>query len=201
VLLPDGLSYEAAAPLLCAGYTAWSALRAAEPRPRERIAVLGIGGLGHLALQLARASGHETVAITHTPDKRDAIRKLGVEHIVADGAELRAAGGADIILATGTSYETAAGTIQGLRPEGRIVLASLNPTGQFHLGPRSPLWFQRQRILGATHGGLNLLAEVLELAASGVVNPMIEVYDKKQVAEAVAHADRNEVRFRAVIAY
>ena len=61
VLLPDGLPYEVAAPVICAGYTAWSALCDADPKPRERVAVLGIGGLGHLAVQFAKASGFETV--------------------------------------------------------------------------------------------------------------------------------------------
>lgn len=96
VLLPDGLAYELAAPVLCAGYTAWSALRAAEPRPHERVAVLGIGGLGHLALQFAHASGFETVAVTHSPDKHTIARDLGADVVVSDGAELREAGGADV---------------------------------------------------------------------------------------------------------
>jgi alcohol dehydrogenase len=68
-LLPEGLSYEQAAPIFCAGYTVWSGLRWANPKPHERVAVLGIGGLGHLAVQYAKAAGFETLAISHSPDK------------------------------------------------------------------------------------------------------------------------------------
>ena len=71
VFIPERLSYEAAAPILCAGYTAWSGLRLAAPQPHERVAVLGIGGLGHLAIQYAKAAGFETVAMTSSPDKHN----------------------------------------------------------------------------------------------------------------------------------
>src|SRR6266581_7704273 len=73
--LPDGVSYEQAAPIFCAGYTVWSGLRWANPMPHERVAVLGIGGLGHLAVQYAKAAGFETIAISHSPDKDRMIRE------------------------------------------------------------------------------------------------------------------------------
>ena len=66
-LIPDKVSYEQAAPIFCAGYTVYSGLRWADPQPHERVAVLGIGGLGHLAVQYAKAAGFETVAISHSP--------------------------------------------------------------------------------------------------------------------------------------
>ena len=74
-LIPDKVSYEQAAPIFCAGYTVYSGLRWADPQPHERIAVLGIGGLGHLALQYAKAAGFETIAISHSPDKDKLIRE------------------------------------------------------------------------------------------------------------------------------
>ena len=94
MLLPDGLSYEQAAPIFCAGYTVWSGLRWADPQPHERVAVVGIGGLGHLAVQCAKAAGFETVAVSHSPDKDRLIRELGADEIVRDGKGLAAAGGA-----------------------------------------------------------------------------------------------------------
>ena len=97
--LPDGVSYEQAAPIFCAGYTVWSGLRWADPQPHERVAVVGIGGLGHLAVQYAKAAGFETVAVSHSPDKDKLVRELGADEIVRDGRGLAAAGGADIILA------------------------------------------------------------------------------------------------------
>lgn len=201
VLLPDGLSYELAAPMLCAGYTAWSALRAAEPQPHERVAVLGIGGLGHMAVQFSRTSGFETVAITRTPDKHDLIRKLGADFIVADGDELREAGGADVIVVTGTSYESAAQTLRGLRVNGRIVLATIDTRGSFTIDPSSQFFSQNQRVIGATHNGLPYLAEALDLAACGAVTPMIETFPKEQVAAAVDRVADGDVRFRAVVLY
>ncbi len=68
-LIPDEVSYEEAAPIFCAGYTVYSGLRWADPQPHERVAVLGIGGLGHLAVQYAKAAGFETIAVSHSPDK------------------------------------------------------------------------------------------------------------------------------------
>jgi alcohol dehydrogenase len=91
MLLPDGLEYEQAAPLFCAGYTVWSGLRWAEPQPGE--SVVGVGGLGHLAVQYAKAAGFKTVAISHSTDKDKLIRELGADEIVRDGQDLAKAGG------------------------------------------------------------------------------------------------------------
>ena len=90
-LIPDKVSYEQAAPIFCAGYTVYSGLRWADPHPHERVAVLGIGGLGHLAVQYAKAAGFETIAISHSPDKHKLIRELGADEIVRDGKNLAAA--------------------------------------------------------------------------------------------------------------
>ena len=201
VLLPDELSYEHAAPMLCAGYTSWSALRAADPKPHERIAVLGIGGLGHLALQFSRACGFETVAITRSPDKHGLAKDLGAGLVVANGAQLRDAGGADVVLVTGTSYARATDALQGLRVNGRMVLATIDPTGSFEIGPSSPVWAQRQQVIGATHNGLRYLTEALELVADGRVTPLVETFDKQEVAQAVDRVAKGDVRFRAVVTY
>ncbi|SCE07517.1 alcohol dehydrogenase/alcohol dehydrogenase, propanol-preferring [Streptomyces sp. TverLS-915] len=202
VLLPDGLDYATAAPVLCAGYTAWSALRASEPQPHERIAVLGIGGLGHMALQYARASGFETVALTRSPDKHALAAKLGADLVVRDGEELREAGGADVVLVTGTSYEAATDALRGLRVGGRVVLATIDPVGSFRIGPNAPtFWARGQRVLGASHDGLGYLTEALDLVARGDVTPMTEVFPMERITDAVDKAARGEVRFRAVVTY
>jgi alcohol dehydrogenase/propanol-preferring alcohol dehydrogenase len=201
VLIPDSVSYELAAPVLCAGYTAWSALRASEPKPTERVAVLGIGGLGHLAVQFASACGFETVAITRSPDKHELARKLGADLVVGDGEQLREAGGADVVLVTGTSYPAGADALRGLRVNGRMVLAAIDPVGSFTIDPSSQFFAQGHRIVGASHNGLHYLNEALELVARGVVTPMIEVFDSEQVGEAVERVDKGDVRFRAVVTY
>jgi alcohol dehydrogenase/propanol-preferring alcohol dehydrogenase len=203
VLLPAGLDYELAAPVLCAGNTAWGALRGAEPRPYERVAVLGIGGLGHLALQFAAAAGHETIAITRSPDKRGVAAELGAETVVADGAELEAAGGADVILVTAPSYTAASDAMRGLRPGGRIVLAGIDGLSPFSIAPdmARPFFARGQRVLGATHEGPDALHEALSIVATGKVTPRVEVYDHQRVAEAFDRVAKGEVRFRAVVTY
>src|SRR5579859_4711690 len=106
-LIPEGASYEAAAPIFCAGYTTMSGLRNADPKPGERVAVLGVGGLGHLAVQFSHALGLETLAITGQADKQKELKELGADAVVIAGDDpgkaLTAAGGADIILSTTNS--------------------------------------------------------------------------------------------------
>lgn len=201
VLLPDGLSYEQAAPMMCAGYTAWSALRAAEPRPLERVAVLGIGAIGHLALQFARTCGFETVAVTGSADKRDTATRLGADLVVADGAELRDAGGADVVLAATPSYRAAAESLRGLRVDGRLVVSGYARDTAFDLSPARPFFTQRHRVIGSTHGPLAHLTESLELAAAARCVAMTEVFAADGVAKAAERVGSGEVRFRAVVTY
>ena len=149
-LIPDKVSYEQAAPIFCAGYTVYSGLRWADPQPHERVAVLGIGGLGHLAVQYAKAAGFETVAISHSPDKDKMIRELGADEIVRDGKDLAAAGGADVILSTSNSTKAMNDSIQGLRPDGRLVTmgADAEPIGlsdRSHLEAYSNNWQPAKR--------------------------------------------------------
>jgi alcohol dehydrogenase/propanol-preferring alcohol dehydrogenase len=201
VLLPDGLSFELAAPVLCAGYTAWSALRAARPQPGERVAVVGIGGLGHLAVQFANACGYQTIAVTRSPDKHEPISGLGADQVVADGKQLAEIGGADVILLTASSTPAGAEALQGLREGGRLVMANIDPGNSFTLPAQSQFWARRQQILGASHDGLQYLAEALELVASGRVTPMIEQFSADRVNDAVERLRDGDIRFRAVISY
>ncbi|MEV4518527.1 alcohol dehydrogenase catalytic domain-containing protein [Dactylosporangium sp. NPDC049525] len=203
VLLPEDLPFVLAAPVMCAGYTAWSALRAGRPRPGDRVAVLGIGALGHLALQYASACGYETVAITRSVDKHKLAKALNADFVVADGEQLRGIGGADVILATAPSHAAAAASLAGLRVNGRLVLAGLDGREPFSIPPtmQYPFFAQGQSIIGATHGGPSQLREALDLVAAGKVTPMVETFPAARVAEAVDKVARGEVRFRAVITY
>ena len=87
-LIPNGVSYDQAAPIFCAGYTVYSGLRLADPKPHERIAVVGIGALGHLGIQYSKAAGFETIAVTHSKDKEELVYKLGASSVVSDGEGL-----------------------------------------------------------------------------------------------------------------
>ncbi|MFC5183299.1 alcohol dehydrogenase catalytic domain-containing protein [Actinomadura harenae] len=203
VLLPSGLDYELAAPVLCAGNTAWGALRNAAPQPYERVAVLGIGGLGHMALQFASAAGHETIAVTRSPDKHAAARELGADTVVADGEALQAAGGADVILVTAPSHAAASDAMRGLRTGGRLVLAGIDGMEPFTIAPdmAKPFFARGQRVLGATHEGPDALHEALAVVASGKVTPRVEVYGHTRVADAFDRVAKGEARFRAVVTY
>ncbi|MGV9321418.1 alcohol dehydrogenase catalytic domain-containing protein [Streptomyces sp. NPDC003660] len=199
VLLPDDLSFEDAAPMMCAGYTTWSALRDADPQPGERIAVVGIGGLGHVALQLAKASGFETIAVTHSPDKHDLAVELGADHVVAGGKELHDLGGADVLLITTNAFEAAEEAMAGLRPSGRVVLSGLDFTRPFSISSEGiPFHMMRQKVIGSTHGGQHHLSEVVDLAGQGKVKPIIETFSLDQATEAYDRLASGKMRFRGV---
>lgn len=199
VLLPDGLTYVDAAPMMCAGYTTWSGLRDAAPQPHEKVAVLGIGGLGHVALQLSRACGFETIAITHSADKHDLAIRLGADQVVANGAELREAGGADVLLVTTNEFSTAEEAMAGLRVDGRVILCGLDFSKPFSIASqRKPFHMMRQQVIGSTHGGLRYLSEVLELAARGKVKPIVETFALDQATEAYDRLASGKMRFRGV---
>ncbi|HEY7596943.1 MAG TPA: alcohol dehydrogenase catalytic domain-containing protein [Actinophytocola sp.] len=201
VRIPDALSDELAAPVLCAGYTGWSAIRAADPKPHERVAVAGIGAVGHLAVQFAKACGFETVAITSSPDKHEIARSLGADLVVTDGRRLREVGGADVIVTTSPSYAAAAETLAGLRVGGRLVLAGIDVQDAFAIPAAHPFFALDQKILGATHNGAGFLREALDIVASGRVTPLVQTFAKEDIAAAVARVDKGEVRFRAVVRY
>jgi alcohol dehydrogenase len=186
-LIPDKVGYEQAAPIFCAGYTVYSGLRWADPKPHERVAVLGIGGLGHLAVQYAKASGFETVAISHSPGKDRMIRDLGADEIVRDGKGLAAAGGADVILSTSNSTKSMVDSIQGLRPDGRLVAMGIDAE-PFSI-----------RIIGSQQNGPEYLYEALDFVAQGKVKTIVETYPLAEAAKAYRRVEEGKAQFRAVL--
>jgi alcohol dehydrogenase len=196
-LIPETVPYEQAAPIFCAGYTVYSGLRWADPKPHERVAVLGIGGLGHLAVQYARAAGFETIAISHSPDKDKMIRDLGADEIVRDGKSLAAEGGADVILSTSNSTKSMIDSIQGLRPDGRFVVmgADAEPLSISLMD----FIMKRIRIIGSQQNGPEYLYETLDYVAQGKVKPIIEAYSLDEAPKAYERVAEGKARFRAVL--
>ncbi|MDR3675256.1 MAG: alcohol dehydrogenase catalytic domain-containing protein [Acidobacteriota bacterium] len=196
-LIPDGVAYDQAAPIFCAGYTVWSGLRWARPQPHERIAVLGIGGLGHLAVQYAKAAGFDTIAISHSPDKDKLIRELGADEIVRDGKGLAAAGGADIVLSTTNSTKAMVDSIQGLRPDGRIVTmgADAEPISLSIM----ELLSKRIQVIGSQQNGPEYLYEALDFVAKGKVKTIAETYSLAEAPKAYQRVAEGKARFRAVL--
>ena len=197
MLLPDGLAWEQAAPVFCAGYTVWSGLRWAAPQPGERVAVVGIGGLGHLALQYAKAAGFSAIAVSRSPDKDRLLRELGADEVVRDGAGLARAGGADVVLGTSNSADAMADAIQGLRPDGRLVVMGFEPK-PLAVSP-GDLIMRRIKIVGSQQNGREYLHEALALVASGRVRVMTETYSFDDIGKAYARVEQGQVRFRAVV--
>jgi D-arabinose 1-dehydrogenase-like Zn-dependent alcohol dehydrogenase len=200
-LLPDGLSFEAAAPIFCAGYTVMSGLRNADPRPGDRVAVLGVGGLGHLALQYAKALGLETVAITGQVDKKKELTALGADEVLVAGDDpgksLTEAGGADVVLSTTNSGRQIASTFAGLRPGGRFINMGV-PEGPIEINPMVLMFGQRQ-LRGSSQDERSDLFEALMLVAGGKVTPKIETYPLAKVNDVRERLEAGKVRYRAVL--
>lgn len=197
MLLPDNLDYAQAAPIFCAGYTVWSGIRWAEPKPGETIAVVGIGGLGHLAVQYSKAAGFRTIAVSRSKDKEKMIRDLGADEVVADAAALEKIGGADIILATGNSSKSITESVRGLRPDGRLVVMGLD-SEQLQISPMD-LILKRIKIIGSQQNNREYLYEALDFVAKGKVKPMIEKFTLDDIGTAYSKVEKGDVRFRAVI--
>jgi dehydrogenase len=196
MLLPENLPYDQAAPIFCAGYTVWSGLRAANPAPHERVAVVGIGGLGHLGVQYAKAAGFFTIAVTHSKDKEKLARELGADEVVADGAALARADGADVILATSNSYQATRDALPALRPEGRLVLMGV---AEETLEVPRDILMKRNQIIGSVQNGPEFLCEALDYAARGKVRAMIETCSLEEITRAYDRVAAGQVRFRAVV--
>ena len=196
-LIPDKVSYEQAAPIFCAGYTVYSGLRWADPQPHERVAVVGIGGLGHLAVQYAKAAGFQTIAVSHSPDKDKMIRELGADEVVRDGKGLAAAGGADVILSTSNSAKSMVDSIQGLRPDGRFVAmgADAEPISVSLID----LISKRIRLIGSQQNSPEYLYDALDFVAQGKVKTMVETYPLADVQKAYGRVAEGKTRFRAVL--
>jgi alcohol dehydrogenase, propanol-preferring len=200
--IPAELSAVAAAPLLCAGLTTFSALRNAPAKAGDLVAILGIGGLGHLGVQYARHMGFEVVAIQRGADKEGLARKLGAHHYIdsasADpGQALQELGGAALVIATASGGKGVAQMLKGLRPRGKIIVLGASPdpievsSSDFINGSRS--------IEGALTGDPATGDATLKFSALAGVAAMIETMPLEQAAEAYAKMKSGKASFRMVL--
>lgn len=200
-LLPKNLSYEQAAPLFCAGYTVASGYWNGDPKPGEKVAILGFGGLGHIALQYAKAKGHPTIVLTHSTDKLKLAKELGADEVVQTGDHagkaLLKVGGADIILNTGNSSLLATQSIEGLLPNGRIVIMGIDHEP---LQPLPRILLNKQiRIIGSRQDERADLVDILQLAEAGKIKTLVEEYPLDQINDVLQRLIDGKVRMRAVI--
>ncbi len=199
--IPDGLDAAEAAPLLCAGITTFNALRNSGARPGDTVAVQGIGGLGHLALQYAARMGFHTVALSHGADKEALARELGAHAYVDTGKEgaaqaLRRLGGADLVLATAPHGAAIASTIDGLKPRGKLLIVAA-PHEPFPLSAISLL--TGKTVAGWPSGTAIDSEQAMAFSALTGVRPRIEKFPLDKAEEAFGRVMANHVRFRAVL--
>ena len=200
--MPDGLSAEEAAPLLCAGITTFNSLRNAGARPGDLVAVQGIGGLGHLGVQFASKMGFHTVAIGRGNDKEALAKKLGADQYIDSSAtdaaaELKKLGGARVILATAPDSKTIASVIDGLGVNGKLLIVAA-PGEPMQVNPVG-LIMGRRSIQGWPSGTAPDSEDTMRFSARTGVRPMIEHYPLEKVADAYQQMISGKVRFRVVL--
>jgi D-arabinose 1-dehydrogenase-like Zn-dependent alcohol dehydrogenase len=200
--IPESLSDVDAAPLLCAGITTYNALRHSGAMPGDVVAVLGIGGLGHLGIQFANKFGYRVAAIGRGSENAALARKLGasvyIDNKVTNPAEeLQKLGGAQVILATAPSSKAMSELINGLGPNGKLMVvgATLDPIEvtpvQLISGSRS--------IQGWASGTPTDAEDTLRFSELTGVRPMIETYPLEKAAEAYARMMSGNAQFRVVL--
>lgn len=200
VPLPEALPPEDAGPLMCAGTTVFTPMVHYGVAPWMRTAVLGVGGLGHLAVQFLAKMGCEVTAISSSHDKDDDTRKLGATHFLATKGtdELKkAANSFDFILSTVSADVPWGDYVAALRPQGRLVICGL-PESDIRF-PVVPLLAERS-VSGGSAGSPSDTARMLEFAARTGVRPMTEQFPIAEVNAAVERTRSGKVRFRAVLA-
>src|SRR5438067_4934427 len=198
---PDDLSPVDSAPLMCAGITTFNALRISGARGGDVVAVLGIGGLGHLGVQFAAKMGFKTVAIARGKDKEPLAKKLGAIHYIDSreknpAAELNKFGGAKVIIATVTNAEAMTAVLGGLAANG--VLVVIGATGPLSVDPI--LLISGQRSVKGWYSGTSIDSQdTLKYSALAGVHSMNEIFPLERVTEAYERMMSGKARFRVVL--
>ncbi|MGD9644636.1 MAG: alcohol dehydrogenase [Pirellulales bacterium] len=200
-LMPNDLSPIDAAPLMCAGITTFNALRNCGARPGDVVAILGLGGLGHLGVQFAAKMGMQTVAIARGPDKAPLAKRLGASLYIDSraqdaAAELQKLGGAKAILATVTNADAMSAVLGGLAVNGSLLIIGAADTVSV---PAVPLLMKRQSVRGWYSGTAIDTQDTLAFSAQQGVNSMNEIYPLERAAEAYEHMLSGKARFRVVL--
>jgi alcohol dehydrogenase len=201
--IPDALSFADAAPLMCAGLTVFNGLRNAGFQPGQKVAVIGLGGLGHLGILYAKAMGARVAVISGSPDKQDEARELGAEYFVNSKAQkvgeaLREwDGGADIILATAPSSEAATDAAPGLAPDGTLVVLGVGP-GNIQVSPMD-LVGGRRHVMGSPSGGRKDIRATLNFSAHNHVLPRITEFSLEDAGKVLDLMHTGKLRNRGVL--
>ncbi|MGX9789351.1 alcohol dehydrogenase catalytic domain-containing protein [Mycobacterium sp. MMS18-G62] len=200
--IPDELSFAEAAPMGCAGVTTYNALRGTRAVAGDRVAVLGIGGLGHLGVQWARAMGFETIAIARGAGKEADARELGAHHYIDSTAgdvasALKDLGGATVVLATAANSAAMADTVGGLAPQGELVIIGVTADPL----PIAPIQLINDAlsVTGHPSGTSRDVEETMHFAVLSGVRAVIEERPLAEAADAYAAMDQGRARYRMVL--
>ncbi|MHA6202989.1 alcohol dehydrogenase [Dyella soli] len=202
VIVPDELDSVAAAPLLCAGVTTFGALRNAAAKAGDLVAIIGIGGLGHLAIQYARHMGFEVAAIARGVDKADLAKKLGAHHYIdskaADpGEALKKLGGATLIVNTASISSAVAPALGGMKRGGTVIALGV---GDDNIEvSATDLIFRGVTVSGSLTGLPSTADATLKFSALTPVAPMIETMPLERAQEAYDRMMKGDARFRIVL--
>jgi D-arabinose 1-dehydrogenase-like Zn-dependent alcohol dehydrogenase len=201
-LVPQELTPVEVGPLMCAGVTTYNSLRNSGARAGDTVAVLGIGGLGHLGVQFAAKMGFKTIAIARGKDKEPLAKQLGAHHYIDSSssdvaAELKKLGGAKVIIATVTNGKAMTDTVDGLAVDGKLIVlgAASDPLEISGL----QLIFGRRSILGWPSGTSIDSQDTMNFSALTGVRSMNEVYPLEKASEAYDRMMSGKARFRVVL--
>lgn len=200
--IPDELSAADAAPLLCAGVTTFNPLRQSGARAGDLVAIQGIGGLGHLAVQYAAKMGYNTVAIARGKDKEGEARQLGAHHYIDAASQdvaaaLQALGGARVILTTVTNSDAMSAVMGGLGLNGKLIVVGVSQE-PIQISTLQII-FSRQAVQGWPSGTSLDSQDALAFSALQSVRPMIETVPLERAAEGYERMMSGKARFRVVI--
>jgi len=203
--IPDALGDAEAGPLMCAGLTVFNGMRQGGFQPGNKVAVIGLGGLGHLAVLYAKAMGGRVAVISNTADKEAEARELGAEYFINTGSKMAADalrewdGGADIILATAPSTEAATAAVPGLAKDGTLVVLGVGP-GSITAAPLD-LIFGRRSLMGSPSGSRQDARATLKFSAANKIVPRITRISLEEANQALDQMEQGKLRDRAVIIF
>ena len=198
--VPEVLVSESVAPLLCGGITVFAPMRRHGVNPTSRVGVVGIGGLGHLALQFAKTFGAEVTALSTSIDKEEEARKMGADHFVntRDMAEMKkVAGSFDFLLSTASADQEWQALMNSLRPKGTLCVVGVPPSPIAIQG--FPLVNGQRAVVGSNTGSPQDLHEMLDVAARHGVKAITERFPMAKANDAIAKVKKSKVRYRAVL--
>ena len=199
--VPTVLDSENVAPLLCAGIAVYGPLKNYGVRPSSRVGIIGIGGLGHLGVQFAKAFGAEVTAFSTSKEKEAEAKKLGAHHFVNTrdtGALKKVTGSFDLLLSTVTADQDWGSYVNALRPKGMLCALGASPSPMQI--PVFSLIFGQKNVSGSAVGSPRDLYEMLDVAARHNVKAITERFAMAKANEAVAKVKKYQVRYRAVLA-